>query len=132
MRSKFVSFLATIAGIIVLLACVIGFNETQANMPDYAVVYVDDIEKIYLALPCMDEWKHRKSDHFSLVRRATAGEARKMHYEMDDQCREAGGFIDDDWPLAALLLVRLGILPPAAHWWDQPYRTEDGVVLPRG
>jgi hypothetical protein len=53
-------------------------------------------------------------------------------YAPDYDCRETGAFSQEGYSLTGLLLVKVGVLPPANHWWDRPYRTEDGVVWPAG
>jgi len=35
----------------------------------------------------------------------------------------------DDRSATGRFLVWLGLLPPLKHWWDMPYRTEDGFNL---
>jgi hypothetical protein len=32
--------------------------------------------------------------------------------------------------MSGMLLVKLGVLSPLQYWWDMPYRTEEGVVVP--
>jgi hypothetical protein len=98
-------------------------------MPGYAVVFLDDISKTYIALPCIEEWRSRPSNTIDLVRRSTASEAARLKYEPDKNCRETGAFVDDGRSLTGLLLVKLGILPPARHWWDARSRTEEGSVV---
>jgi hypothetical protein len=98
-------------------------------MPSYAVVFLDDTNKTFIALPCIDEWRSRPSQTTDLVRRGRAAEARKLGYKVDAKCREAGGYSEDGRSLTGLALVWLRILPPLVHWWDKPYRTEDGTVI---
>ena len=98
-------------------------------MPGYAPVYLDDIAKTYIALPCMKEWQNRQSETLALVRLSKVSEAYKLKYKPDEVCRETGAFSEDDRSLTGLLLVKLGFLPPIRHWWDAPYRTEKGEVV---
>lgn len=127
--TKLVSLLQR-AGLIMVLLFAAGFGiETLVTIPDYAVVYLDDAANTYIALPCFEEWRTRLGDAF--VRRGKVSDAKKLHYRLDDNCREAGGYIDDGRSLSGLLLVKLGILPPKQHWWDRPYRTEEGLVRPK-
>ena len=77
----------------------------------------------------MEEWQSRPSKEFAAVRRATAGEARRLKYDPDVTCREASGFVDDDHSLSGSLLEKAGILSPIQHWWDRPYRIENGTVV---
>ncbi|MCK4945973.1 MAG: hypothetical protein KAS59_06900, partial [Alphaproteobacteria bacterium] len=50
-------------------------------------------------------------------------------YQSDSDCREAEGYFSKALSLSGMLLVKLGILVPKQHWWDQPYRTETGAVV---
>jgi hypothetical protein len=104
--------------------------KTSESMPSYAVVFVDDISKTYLAPQCVEEWQTKPTKTVDLLRRTTAGEAYRRQYIPDSDCRETGAFSEDGYPLPLLLLVKTGVLPPKKHWWDMPYRTENGVVYP--
>jgi hypothetical protein len=107
----------------------LGFSvESSVLMPGYAAVYIDPIAHTYIALPCIEEWRTRSGSTIEIVTLGTADEARRMHYKMDEDCRNAGAFVDDDRSLSGLLLVKIGVLPPLQHWWDRPFRTEDGVA----
>lgn len=112
-----------------LAIAVLGGSETIVSMPPYAAVYLDDATRTYVALPCMAEWSKRPTKIFVLARLSTAGEARKLRYDPDDVCVQTGAFIEEESPIA-FILVKLGILPPTKYWWDAPYRTETGVVIP--
>ena len=103
---------------------------TSATMPGYAAVYLDDEEKIYIALPCMDEWHKRKMEEFSFVRLFNASEARQLNYRSDDTCRNSGALVGIDKSLIFHILTEIGLLPRPIEWWDRPYRTDDGVVFP--
>ena len=63
-----------------------------------------------------------------MVRRGTAGEARKLGYRVDEDCPEIGGYSENGRSLTGLALVWLGVLLSLTHWWDRPYRAEDGTV----
>jgi hypothetical protein len=126
---RYISVALTAVAIVAMIGFGIGSVDT---MPSYAVVFLDDTNKTYIAFPCIDEWRSRPSQTLDLVRRGTAGEARKLGYKPDENCRAAGGYVEDGRSLAGVWLVRLGILPPLVHWWDQPYRTEDGTVIHPG
>jgi hypothetical protein len=123
---KFVKAALGIAAAIALIGFGIGSTDM---MPYYAVVFLDDTNKTFIALPCIDEWRSRPTTTVDVVRRGTAGEAYKLGYKVDDECREAGGYVEDGRSLTGLVLAWLGVLPPLAHWWDRPYRTEDGTVV---
>jgi hypothetical protein len=110
----------------------IGFGiESSVNMPDYAVVMVDDVEHEYYAPQCVNVWLHgtKKNDGY-LLRRTTAEEAWKLKYKQNRDCNELGYFHPDGYRLTPLLLSAVGLLPPKKQWWDKPYRTEDGMVYP--
>src|SRR5215472_1717221 len=88
-------FITAALGIAVLLV-VIGFViDTEDTMPPYAVVYLDDTTKTYIALPCIEEWRSRPTQQVDIVRRGTAGAARQLGYKVDEKCRDAGGYIED-------------------------------------
>ena len=107
-----------------------GFGiDTLVGMPDYAGVYLDDEAKTFISLPCIDEWRSRPGADFAIARLSKASEARALRYKLDYDCREAGGYTDIG-SLSGLLLERLGVLSPKQHWWDMPYRTEEGLVQP--
>lgn len=93
--------------------------ETTVTLPPYALVFLDDQAKTYIAAPCLNEWLQRPGEHYSLARRSTSSEAQRLHYAPDDKCREAGGYIDDGPSLTGLLLIKLGILPAKKYWWDE-------------
>jgi hypothetical protein len=113
-----------------LMAMIVAFGlGTIDTMPDYAPVYLDDLTHTYLALPCLEEWQHRQSHQPAMLRLARANEAFLLSYAADDTCRNSGAFAEDGRSAAGLLFVRLGILPPARHWWNMPYRNEEGAVV---
>ena len=117
---------------IMALIFVAGFSiQLSVVIPGYAAVYLDDAVKTYIALPCIEDWRSRRGADFAIARLSKASEAQALHYKLDDDCREAGGYIDDDRSLSGLFLVKLGVLPPKQHWWDRPYRTEEGIVQPK-
>ena len=129
MRTKFLSMgKATIAVILVLLWLGTGID-TTVTMPDNAPVYLDDGARSYIALPCIEEWERRTGESFAFVHLGTAKEAHQLHYQPDQDCRDAGAFMEDNRSLTGHLLVKLGILPPMQHWWNRPYRTETGEVV---
>jgi hypothetical protein len=111
----------------------LGFGvASNVPMPGYAAVYLDDDAKAYIALPCLSEWQQRPSQRLVFLRLSTASEAIRLGYKSDAACRERDAFMEDDRSLSGLLLVKLGILSPIRHWWDRPYRTEDGKVVQPG
>lgn len=127
------TLIAKLISLAVILGGLIYFSfgiETLDPMPSYAVVLVDDISKTYLAPQCVEQWQSKPTKTVDLLRRTTAGEAYRQHYIPDSDCRETGAFSQDGYSLPLLLLVKAGVLPPKKHWWDMPYRTENGVVYP--
>jgi|GEM_PF-2622695 len=106
----------------VLLWAGLGIR-TIETMPDYALVFLDDESKTYMALPCISEWRTRRSnrDKIDRVRPSPASAARQLKYRPDVRCRDAGGFASDDRSLAGHLLAKYGILPPARPWWHNEY-----------
>ncbi len=123
---KFVKVALGIAAFLFMVGFGIGSIDP---MPYYAVIFLDDTSKTFIALPCIEEWRSRPTQTVDIVRRGTAGEARSLGYKPDDKCREAGGYSEGGRSLTGLMLVRLGVLGPLTHWWDKPYRTEDGTVV---
>ena len=118
----------TAGGVVVLL--ILGQSITSLEIiPSYALVFIDDSSKTYIALPCIDEWQHRSTQVVDIVRRGTVGDAVKLGYKPDEGCRQAGGFREDGRSLSGRILERIGILSPLEHWWDKPYRTEDGNIV---
>lgn len=117
-----------VAAPVVLL--VVGFGVgTLVAAPPYAVVYVDDVAKTVLAPQCADHYE-QKAAGAAVLRRTTMGEADARHYELDYDCKETGAFSQDGPSLTGLLLSHIGLFPRKTYWWDQPFRTEDGVVYP--
>ena len=116
-------------GMLTAITFVMAFgSKSVVEMPGYAAVYLDDARKTYIAPPCIEDWRSRRGADFAVARLSKASEAKAMHYKLDDDCRKAGGYVDEDRSLSGLLLVRMGILPPKEHWWNRPYRTGVDIV----
>jgi hypothetical protein len=81
------------------------------DMPDNAVVLLDDQTRTYVSPGCA---KQEKGEY----RQATAAEARTLNYAPDKKCREAGGFSQNSRSLTGNLMARLGMLPPLANRWN--------------
>jgi hypothetical protein len=81
------------------------------DLPDNAVVLLDDQNHTFLSPGCA---KPEKQDY----RVARAAEARRLKYEPDKKCRDAGGFSQANRSLTGNLLSRLGLLPPAPSRWS--------------
>jgi hypothetical protein len=106
---KFVKAALGIAAAIALIGFGIGSTDM---MPYYAVVFLDDTNKTFIALPCIDEWRSRPTTTVDVVRRGTAGEAYKLGYKVDDECREAGGYAEDGRSLPLSLIGGIGPIEP--------------------
>jgi hypothetical protein len=81
------------------------------ELPDHAMVLLDDQNRTYVSPGCADPDK-------KTYRAARAGEARKLSYEPDKKCREAGGFSQNGRSLTGNFLARLGLLPPLPSRWN--------------
>lgn len=99
---------AFLMGWLLFLGCFIG---TSAIIPENAIIFLDDATKTYFG--CSGEPS-------APLRRSTVSEAYRLHYKAGQNCQPPVRFVDEDWPLTGLLLVRVGILSPAKHWWDSP------------
>jgi hypothetical protein len=107
----------------------LGFGiDTEATMPAYAVVYLDGTSKTFIPYPCIEEWRTRPTSTVDFVTRGTAGEAFLLKYNPDQKCSYL--MHGDGESISRLFLIRLGLMSPIRHWWDAPYRTEDGQVTP--
>lgn len=128
MRNKVLNALKVgVFGVGALLFVGLGIR-TSGSMPGYAAVYLDDVERTYIGLPCIEEWHRRPDTAMAVVRLSTAAEAWSLRYEPDYECRETGAFVGSDSSLTRGLLVKLGLLSPPQQWWDAPYRNEAGEV----
>ena len=120
----------TVAILLIAANSLVGTIDT---MPAYAAVYIDDTSHTYIALPCLPAWQTKKTATVDAIRLAKASEAYALKYNSDEDCREAGGFAQGGPGIVRQYLTDWGIVPPLHHWWDDPYRTEDGtVVYPNG
>ena len=81
------------------------------DLPDNAVVRLDDQTQTYLSPACADREKRE-------YRLATAAEARKLNYAPDKKCRDGGGFSQDTRSLTGNFMARLGMLPPLPSRWN--------------
>jgi hypothetical protein len=81
------------------------------DLPDNAVVFLDDRNHTYLSPGCA------KQD-WTLYRQSRAAEARRLQYEPDKKCRDAGGFGQENRSLTGNFMARLGLLPPLANRWN--------------
>jgi hypothetical protein len=107
--------LPTIRFTVIMLLCTLlagFFIVPTRDMPDNAVVLLDDQTRTYLSPNCA---KLEKKEY----RPATAAEARKLNYAPDKKCQDAGGFTQDKRSLSGNLMARLGMLPPWPSRWNQ-------------
>jgi hypothetical protein len=81
------------------------------ELPDNAVVLLDDQSRTYLSPGCAGQDKET-------YRVSRAAEARRLKYDPDKKCRQAGGLSQDGRSLTGNLLGRLGLLPPAPSRWN--------------
>jgi hypothetical protein len=123
---KFVKGALGIAAVLIFVGLGIGSID---SMPPYAVVFLDDTSKTFIALPCIEEWRARPTHTVDVMRRGTVDDAHRLGYKIDLACRDAGGYSEDGRSLTGIILVKLGVGDPLTHWWDRPYRTEDGTVV---
>jgi hypothetical protein len=112
---------------VVLLVGSFGL-ETLVAAPPYTIVYVDDAAKTVLAPQCAAHYQQKTPA--ALLRRTTMGDADARQYKLDYDCKETGVFSQDGPSLGFELLSGIGLWPKKTYWWDQPFRTEDGVVYP--
>jgi hypothetical protein len=125
-----VSKLKVAIGVIALLF--LWFSQsvgTIDTMPSYAPVFLDDTSRTYLAPSCIDEWQHRR-EQLAIAARSTVEDAIAEGYKPDHGCAQTGAFAQNGRSALGLFLVKLGVLPPLKHWWNLPYRTEEGVIMP--
>ena len=126
--AKVGSFVLAILGFVAFLMFVFFGQGTITTIPDYAAVYLDDGAKTYIALPCALGGSYQTLVS-NPARLSTKKEARSLRYKPDDIFRNTGAFALEDRSLIGRLLVEWGILPPITHWWDRPYKTEDGQTV---
>jgi hypothetical protein len=81
------------------------------DMPDNAIVLLDDQNHTYLSPQCANQEKKE----YPLV---TAAEARKLKYEPDKKCQDGKGFRQDTRSLTGNFMARLGMLPPLPSRWN--------------
>lgn len=120
---------AKVAVAVIVVLLVGSFSlETLVAAPPYTVVYVDDAAKTVLAPQCAARYQQKAPA--AALRRTTMGDADGRNYKLDYDCKETGVFSQDGPSLGFELLSGIGLWPKKTYWWDQPFRTEDGVVYP--
>jgi hypothetical protein len=88
-------------------------------MPAHAPVYLDDFSKIYLAAPCVAEWRTRTGANPNAIRLGTAAEARRLQYSPDEICGNTGMYAPSDRSVTGHVFELFGFLPPMKQWWDE-------------
>jgi hypothetical protein len=88
------------------------FMVPTQDLPDHAVVFLDDRNRTYLSPGCAEGDR-------GAYRRSTAAEARRLQYRPDEKCRETGGFSQEQRSLTGNFLVRLRLLPPVPSRWNR-------------
>lgn len=109
--SKIGTLLASITAAIAFLFY-LGFGiSASVATPEHAIVIIDINKKLYFAPPCMPE-RMRNSPHI------TIGQARKLGFNPDAACRDAGGFVQEVRSLSGQSLQKLGFLSPLRSRWN--------------
>ncbi|KXK03263.1 MAG: hypothetical protein UZ03_NOB001001674 [Nitrospira sp. OLB3] len=121
--TKKADFLKTgLAGLLLLFF--LGFGiESSVVAPEYAMVLVDPLNRVYLAPQCLSETQNR-------LARTTIREARKAGLQPDPACRDTGAFRQDTRSLSGMLLENIGILDPLKPRWnkDGSWNVKPGVT----
>lgn len=120
--------IGTGAFVVVVGAAILAFGvETHAVMPDYAGVYLVPATRTYVPLPCVRKWKQTPGRVEAEL--STAGDGRKLGYRIEDGCQDY--VMGEQQTLGTSYLRSKGFLSPTKEWWDQPYRTDAGMIHPR-
>jgi hypothetical protein len=107
--------LPTIRFAVIMLLCTLlagFFIVPTRDMPDNAVVLLDDQTRTYASPKCAEQEKRT-------YRLSTAAEARTLNYAPDKKCQDAGGFTQDKRSLSGNFMARLGMLPPLPSRWNE-------------
>ena len=103
-------------GIVILSILILGLSITNTKtVPDHAILYVNDVTKIYIAPPCIDEINKLNYLH---LRPVTAKEAHRLKYNPDAKCRDSSGFIQDGRSLTGIFSEYIGLLEPLPSRWN--------------
>ena len=106
--------LPTIRFAVIMLLCTLlagFFIVPMRDMPDHAVVLLDDQTRTYFSPACAQGEERA-------YRQATAAEARQLNYAPYKKCQDARGFSQDTRSLSGNLMTRLGMLPPLPSRWN--------------
>lgn len=124
MKNVVITFLVVGVGVLAI-AFGIGVHNT---MPDYAGVFLANNSKTYVPLPCFRQWMNR-SPGYDEGELSTAGDARKRGYRVAEGCQQF--LVGVEQSIGSSFLRDQGFLSPTREWWDQPYRTDAGMVYPK-
>jgi hypothetical protein len=98
--------------ILLLFTLLAGFFFMPAReMPDHALVMLDDRNRTYLSPACAGKEKKE-------YRAARAAEAYRLKYAPDKKCLEGGGFSQHGRSITGNWLEKLGLLPPYPSRWN--------------
>jgi len=81
------------------------------EMPDHALVLLDDQNHTYLSPACAQKEKKE-------YRASKAGEARRLKYAPEQKCREKAGFTQDARSITGNFLESAGLLPRFPSRWN--------------
>lgn len=99
--------------LLIFLIVLIGIGyyiEIIPNMPEHALLYIDDNTHTYFAPPCVNDLKKYRS--------CTAAVAYRLKYKPDPKCRDKGGFIQEGRSLIGYILERIGVINPLPSRWN--------------
>ena len=98
-----------------LLFIGLGIDANTA-MPGTAYVYLDDAQRTYISPPCINDWMGKPGS--ATMSLGQAADARRLGYQPDHDCREAGGFEGAESSLTRIIFTEIGVLLPPKQWWD--------------
>lgn len=103
---------STVLGVCAFLVF-LGFGiESSKVAPDYALVFVDENQNLYIAPPCLSREK------WMLYAHLTIGQAHKLNLNPEPKCREESGFIQEGRSLTGVMLEKFGLLEPMGSRWN--------------
>jgi hypothetical protein len=102
---ELVAQIATIGGGFLLFLFFLTYGTgTMRDMPDNAIVLLDDQARTYTTPPCISP--------MGGLRPARAADAYAINYKPDSQCKEKDGFFQRGRSLWGKLLEKVGLLSP--------------------
>ncbi len=92
-------------------------------MPDNAILVLDAQARTYIAPPCLTKEHYNQLIEDVVqerddLRLSTAGEAYRLGYKPDPDCRDEDGFIQQGRSLTGLLFEALGLLRHLPGRWN--------------